>query len=438
MTSWRRFGLPSGRPLTPPQRLEAPQSRLQRFLVELGGGLVASGIGVTEAANTLRQAAIAMGAPDAQLIVFPTAVMVSVAGTGPEAEDHVAVQTSGTSTLRFDQLTALFALTEKARHAEITPTEGLRALDTIQRMPPRFRAWQRLLGHGIAAAGVCLLLRPSWTDLVVAFVLGLLVGVWVLVSRRFASGQVLAPVIAALGVGIIVFLLAQHGIGQAPLTELVPPLITYIPGSVLTVAVGELAAGDMVAGSSRLVYGCLEFGQLALGIMAADLVVGLPQDQALRVGATDLLGGFTPWLGAMLLGVGFFLFYCGPRNGLLWLLFVLLVSYSGQVVGGAFLNGLLSGLVGAVLMTPTAYIVQIFRGAPPAIVLFLPGFWLLIPGTVGLIGLTQLVGTHFSTATSFFGFAATILSVSAGVLIGTSLYRLLFRYAPVTWGLRRA
>ncbi|HEY7010626.1 MAG TPA: hypothetical protein VH395_16875, partial [Jatrophihabitantaceae bacterium] len=104
----------------------------------------------------------------------------------------------------------------------------------------------------------------------------------------------------------------------------------------------------------------------------------------------------------------------------------------------AFLNGLLSGLVGAVLMTPTAYIVQIFRGAPPAIVLFLPGFWLLIPGTVGLIGLTQLVGTHFSTATSFFGFAATILSVSAGVLIGTSLYRLLFRYAPVTWGLRRA
>ena len=439
MTHWGRFGLPPGRALTPRQRLDAPQAQLQQFLVELGGALVSAGVGVTEAAGTLRQVSIAMGAPQAQLIVFPTALMVGVPGVEDRRDEtRVAVHASGLQTLRFDQLTALFALTDRAKLADVTPLEGLQALDDIEHLRPRFRARWRVLGQAIAAAGVCLLLQPTWTDVVIALGLGILTGVWVLVSARLTAGRILAPVIAALAIGLIVFTLAKYGIGDAPLKQLVPPLISYIPGSVVTVAVGELAAGDMIAGASRLVYGCFMFGQLALGIVAADLVVGLDVNRALQVDTVQVLGAFTPWLGVVLLGAGYFLLFCGTRGSLAWLLAILFVAYSAQVLGGAFLGGILSGLVGAFLMTITAYIVQAIPSSPPAEVLFLPGFWLLIPGATGLIGITQVVGAHASTATSLLNFAGTILSVSAGVLMGTGCYRMLFRYAPVSWGLRRA
>jgi uncharacterized membrane protein YjjP (DUF1212 family) len=439
VTHWGRFGLPTPRALTPRQRLDAPQAMLQQFLVELGAALVGAGVGVTDVAGTLRQAAIAMGAPDAQLIVFPTALMVSVPGIpGRHHEQEIALQTSAAQTVRFDQLTALFALTDKARAAEITPIDGLAELDAIAQLRPRFRYRWRVLGHGIAAAGVCMLLKPTWTDVGIACVLGIVAGVWVLVSAKMTVGRVLAPVIAAFGIGLIVFTLAKHGIGDAPLKQLVPPLISYIPGSVVTLAIGELAAGDMIAGSSRLVYGFFMFAQLALGIVGAALVIGIDTAAALRVDAVLIFGDFTPWVGVLLLGAGYFLLNCGGRGSFGWLLFVLLVAYSGQVLGGSFLDGLLSGLVGAFLMTLTAYVIQAVPTAPPAVVLFLPGFWLLIPGAAGLIGLTQLVGTHASTVSSLLNVGATMLSVSAGVLAGAGAYRTLFRYAPISWGLRRA
>ena len=442
MTHWGRFGLPTRRPLTPRQLRDAPQALLQQFLVELGGALVAAGVAVTDVVFTLRQAAIAMGAPGAELIVFPTALMVSVpsvpAANGTHDDQQIAVHASAAQMVRFDQLTALFALTDEATRAEITPAEGLAELDAIERSRPRFRYRLRILGHGIAAAGVCMLLQPTWADVAIATVLGVAAGVWVIASSQLTTGRILAPIIASFVIGLVVFTLAKHGIGDAPLKELVPPLISYIPGSVVTVAVGELAAGDMIAGSSRLVYGSFMFAQLALGIVSADLIIGLNSNDALRVDEVQVLGAFTPWLGVLLLGVGYFLLYCGPPRSMAWLLFTLLVAYSGQVIGGAFLGGLLSGLIGAFLMTLVAYTIQALPGAPPAVVLFLPGFWLLIPGAAGLIGLTQLVGTHASTATSLLNVAGTILSVSAGVLAGAGAYRMVYRYAPVSWGLRRA
>jgi uncharacterized membrane protein YjjB (DUF3815 family) len=339
--------------------------------------------------------------------------------------------------MRFDQISALYELTERAKAAEINPDEGIAALADLQRMPPRFNWWVRILGHGVAAAGVCLLLQSSWQDVAISALLGMLTGLWVLVTNNMSGGRVLAPILAAFAVGLIVFSLAKHDIGTTPLYVLVPPLVTFIPGSVLTVAVGELTSGDLVSGSSRLVYGCVQFVQLALGIVAANLVVGLPANVALHVN-TGRIPTVSPWIGAVLLGFGFFVLYCGPRGALIWLELVLLVAYSGQVIGGALFGGILSGLVGALLMTPTAYLVQTFPGAPPAAVMFLPSFWLLIPGSVGLIGLTQFVGTNASSTIGVEGFVATILAISAGVLLGTGAYRLLFAYAPVSWGLRRA
>ena len=59
----------------------------------------------------------------------------------------------------------------------------------------------------------------------------------------------------------------------------------------------------------------------------------------------------------------------------------------------------------------------------PAYATFLPGFWLLVPGAIGLIGVTTLAGTGSATAGNDFKSAvASTIAVALGVLCGTQLH----------------
>ena len=94
----------------------------------------------------------------------------------------------------------------------------------------------------------------------------------------------------------------------------------------------------------------------------------------------------------MLVGVGNYLHFSAPRGSLGWLLLVLYAACVGQYLGDHALGGYLSGFVGAIVMTPVAYLVARRPSGPPVLVSFLPAFRLLVPGALGLIGVTEYLG----------------------------------------------
>jgi hypothetical protein len=55
---------------------------------------------------------------------------------------------------------------------------------------------------------------------------------------------------------------------DADVRSMVAPLVTFLPGAALTMAVVELSAGEMVTGASRLVAGTLQLLLLSFGIVA--------------------------------------------------------------------------------------------------------------------------------------------------------------------------
>ena len=63
-----------------------------------------------------------------------------------------------------------------------------------------------------------------------------------------------------------------------------------------------------------------------------------------------------------------------------------------------------------------------FKG-PPAMVTFLPSFWLLVPGSLGLLSVTRMLSDRAAgldgLTTALFAFA----SIALGTLLGASLYR---------------
>ena len=71
-----------------------------------------------------------------------------------------------------------------------------------------------------------------------------------------------------------------------------------------------------------------------------------------------------------------------------------------------------------------AHLVAHARTAPPAHVMFLPSFWLLVPGTIGLIGITELVGENPEAGSQNLGTAlVTTPAVALGILVGTMVVR---------------
>lgn len=413
--------------------VESPAVQLQEFLVRLGSALLSIGTASTDIQHTLLRVATVQGSPQARLVVFPTLILVGVPGE-QETRFELALPTGGE--VRFDRAAAVYRVVDQALAGRITPAQGTQRLAEIIADRPRFTLALRVLGHAFAAAGVALVLLGAGDEsLFYAFLLGAVVGLAKLLVRPGTYAAILLPIATAFVLALVVFYAAKGGVIAEPLQVLVPPLVTLLPGAMLTTGIQELASGDMVAGSSRLVSGIAQLVFLAIGILGALTIAGVPASTAL-VSSSPPLGAFQPWVGVLLFSIGVFLYYCGPRRSLYFLTIVLLVAYSAQLLGALLVGNVFSGFFGAFALTVVAYLVQSVPGAPPAVVCFLPAFWLLVPGATGLIQLTQgATGVDFD-ADSLPNLIGSIVAIALGVLTGTALYRQIYTVAPARWGLR--
>jgi uncharacterized membrane protein YjjB (DUF3815 family) len=140
--------------------------------------------------------------------------------------------------------------------------------------------------------------------------------------------------------------------------------------------------------------------------------------------AADTLGSWAPWAGVAVFGVGVYIHTSAPRRSLPWLLVVLFTARAGQLAGKHIIDATLSGFIGAAVMVPVAHLVAHARTAPPARVMFLPSFWLLVPGTIGLIGITELVGENPEAGSQNLGTAlVAIPAMALGILVGAMTVR---------------
>lgn len=398
---------------------EANPSDVRAFLLAVGVALAMTGDAVSEIQRHLRSIAAAYGYETAHISVLPTFLIVLLHDGDPAGVRSIDTGRQ----LRLDQASAVIRVARRAETEKIDPSKALAALDHALEAPSRFHDLARIAAHGLLTVGLGLVIRPATSDLWVYAVLGLLVGALaVRVSRYAASAGFLLPVLAAALVSAIAFL-AHGGEEAASLRLTIPPLVTFLPGALLTMATVDLAMGETVTGASRFVAGVLQLTLLAIGILVGAELVGDPHAGPVA-GAADTIGAWGPWLGVALFGVGVYFHNSAPKGSFPWLLIVLYAAWIGQLAGEHLVDATLSGFVGAAIMVPVAHLVARGPSAPPAHVMFLPAFWLLVPGTIGLIGITEIVGDNREAGTENLATAlAAIPAVALGILVGTLVVR---------------
>ncbi|MFK5634490.1 MULTISPECIES: threonine/serine exporter ThrE family protein [unclassified Ornithinimicrobium] len=392
------------------------------YLLELGEALIDAGEPMNSVREILRTVARVNGLDYIGVVVLPTALFLSLPqGQGVQTE----VVSAGRQSLRLDQIERLYRVVDLSRRQKMSPVPGIAALHAIRVSPSPFPSWVRILGHGLFVVGLVLILRGGWTEMGVAAVLGVVIGaLHVTGSRVNQDYRAFLPLVSAFLVSSVVFTLAGSVSSLQVFPPLVAPLVAFLPGALLTTAVFELSTGQIVAGSARLASGGLRLVLLALGIIGGAQLVGVPAADISQPGGAGW--AVAPWLGVLVFGVGVVLFKGARLGSLGWIVLVLYVGYAGQILGGVFFGSVLSAFLGALVMTPVAMVVARHPSGPPTQVTFLPGFWLLVPGAVGLEGVTRLldqdqmegVSTLTAMGTSMVGIA---LGVLAGLALGAQL-----------------
>ena len=94
---------------------------------------------------------------------------------------------------------------------------------------------------------------------------------------------------------------------------------------------------------------------------------------------------------------------------------------SGVYVSGGYT--VIDGAGGTLVATPLAYLIQLRFKGPPAAVTFLPSFWLLVPGSLGLLSVTRMLSNRTEGVDGMITVVFVVVSIALGTLVGASLYR---------------
>lgn len=417
----------AGRPAKPEATPQSPQPTspndrrdLLRFLTVLGEAMLDISAPLIQVNHTLHKVATVGGEPQAEVITLPTALLVSVPGGDDAATAAIG---AGERDIDLGQMQGITEVADQASEGQLSPRDGLARLTAIADADYPYPPVVQVAGYAAMSVGLALLLGANPLDLLVAAVLGALTA---LVLRWTSRIESIYSVMVVLGMSFVVasiaFLLARTGWDLNLLAALVPPLITFLPGAQLTNGTIDLVTKQIVSGSARLASGLMQLVLLAVGITAAASLVGVPASLA-RTSGQSFFGPLAPWAGVLIYGVGL-VFYKAARPGARrWILLVLVIAYAGQVVGGVLFGSAVSAMVGAFFMTPAAMIVSTRPTGPPPLVCFLPAFWLLVPGALGLVGVTSAVGGGASAAATLVTTGTTLVTISLGVIAGLAVSR---------------
>ncbi|GAA4484431.1 threonine/serine exporter family protein [Microbacterium panaciterrae] len=391
-------------------------------LGDLGALLLDAGVSVTDVRGTLERVRDAT-APGDQLAfaVLPEHVLVS----RPGVPGATTIASGDGSDLTFRQTAHASRLARRLEAGRVSLDQVPAHIAHIRGITLRHPFLQRTLGGGLLASGLALLFRCPWWAVVLALLVGGLVAAIVVATDRIRAAAAVIPFVASFISTLIVGVVADRlDFGAVPLFAVCAPVALLVPGALITNALLELTAADIVTGASRLMYGLIMLGFMAAGIFTGAAVTGLRVDphSAALVGETSLVTGHSGWeavpplwlsgIGVVVLAIGIGLsFGSGFRLGIATVI-VMICTYAALQLLTPFTGSTVATGITAGLLFLAARVLERVTLAVPATVSFQPAFLLLVPGTVGLVALASFDAQALAAAPLVF------LSLCIGTKVG--------------------
>ncbi|MAB71896.1 MAG: hypothetical protein CMJ54_05270 [Planctomycetaceae bacterium] len=266
---------------------------------------------------------------------------------------------------------------------------GIRRLDDITARPSPWGNLATLLAFMLTGAGVAILSGGTmWTALAASVAAA---GV-ALVLRVFGSSPHRAPLadfVAAFVAAVVANVLAGP-LGADPRLTLIAAIIVLVPGLTLTIAMRELAMGELTAGSARLMGALTTFVALGfgagLGEGLGEILSSVSPSEMTTVSPT--IWTLLPAVAAAAIGL-MVLLGEDPRMTH-WFLAAVLLGWGSIRVAAPLASPEVTAAIAALAVGLGGNLANRFRGVPTALVA-VPGLIVLVPGALGLTGFRSLM-----------------------------------------------
>lgn len=397
--------------LAPPDHYDPADVAL--MLREIGAALVEVSLPVQVVEQRLLVIAARYTTAPVQVAVLPTMLFVQVGSVVHQMEG--STQPSSL----FDIAADVDEVANRATAGAIAPRDAVAAVRAARTKPPRFGPVVSTLGYAVTTVGFGMVIEPSWNSVPAHFLLGLVVGLIVLISRPLPNLAPILPTLSALAVTLLATWFVADVAHDGLLRVISPALVATLPGMALVVGAIELAGGRIVSGASRTVWGLAQLALLVYGVVLGVRIAGQVPEQS----PSAMMGSWSLYVSIVVIAAGLYFYLCAPRGSLLWLLLVIAVGMLTQSAAGLVVNNAHSGFIAAMVAIPFAMLISRVRGAPPAAVLALAAFWSLVPGQLTFMSVSEKAAGDYANTAGMGVAGAAILSIALGTLVGWSLVR---------------
>lgn len=188
------------------------------------------------------------------------------ATAGSEREQYFAkVQHIPVSGTHLNRVAAVNQLSREIEEGRYTLKEVKECLEKIKVMPGKTRAMQ-IIASGVGSACFCYLFGGSLWDSMAALIAGLLLYVFVL----YVSAPHMSKIIGNIAGGGLVtaacIAMYYMGVGNDISHMIIGSIIPLVPGVPFTNAIRDIADGDYISGSVRMLDALLVFFCIAMGV----------------------------------------------------------------------------------------------------------------------------------------------------------------------------
>ncbi|MRX27903.1 threonine/serine exporter ThrE family protein [Kangiella sp. HZ709] len=351
-----------------------------------------------------------------QVSAVPTSITMTFMQEEENPQTYVIRSNSGE--VNVDKLRSSMDVAYAVINDDLTAEQGAKELLEISKSKPVHNKYWMVFCFSSVSASIARIFNGGWQEVVAATFIGFIVGLIVNNSPRIQSVSSLMPALCAFIASFISFAFSQLLGLHSTYIPIVAGIIVLVPGLMLTIAMAELATQNLVSGTSRLLGAGMIFIQMAFGVaIGSQLAAHLFQEQLLPT--ANALPDWTLYIALLVTSWSFMVLFQTRWKELPWIIIATFVAFFVSKFGVMHFGAATGAFLGALSVGLFSNIAYRIKRVPTAAIM-MPGFIILVPGSVGFKSLTAILDHDIIGGIEIaFSMVITGISLVTGLLISS-------------------
>lgn len=386
------------------------------FLLRLSKALHTYGLPAYELEHTMNGCAEALGF-GIQCMSLPTSISMTLLPPGGTPQTFLIRVAPGEVNL--EKLRKTCKIAQQVIAGNLSSDAGAKKLRQVSQSQPQYSGWIIILAFALVSASIARIFSGGINEMLAAGFIGLIVGSVALASRTRPLLDHLLPSTCAFLATLIALVINHFLAGSITVSAvIISGLIILLPGLSLTIAMAELATQNMVSGTARLTGATTVFIQLAFG-SALGVEIGRLLAFEMSQAQITAVSFWSIWLAVAVAAVALVPLFEARKKDVGWFLLSALMAFTIVFFATKLLGSSLGAFCGAISIGLLAKFVSRQFDVPGAMII-MPGFIILVPGSVGYRSILALVEKDIlGGLESAFEVAVIGISLVAGFLISS-------------------